>query len=76
MQNLRTLLAAAVVCLGLAACGESSPALTAPESARLSGGHGIGTGHRADSTSTTMVSTADSDSTTLERGGNGLGTGH
>jgi hypothetical protein len=74
MQNLRTLFAAAAVCLGLAACADSSPALTAPESARFSGGNGLGSGHRADST--TMVSTSDSDSTTVERGGHTIGSGH
>ena len=77
MKNLRTLLAACVLSLGLAACGESSSALTAPGGARFDGGSTFGSGHRSDSTTVTGVSTtSNSDSTTTERGGYTAGSGH
>lgn len=72
MKNPRTLLVACTLGLAFAACGDSSPALIAPDGARLDGGHTIGSGHRSDSTTTT---TAESDSTT-QRGGHTIGSGH
>lgn len=74
MKNLRTLLAACTLGLGLAACGGSSPAITAPEGARFDGGYTIGSGHRSDST-TLSTQTTDSDSTVTTRGGHTLGSG-
>jgi len=78
MKTLRTLLAACVLSLGLAACGEPSPVLTAPDGARFDGGHTYGSGHHSDSTtiSDASTATADSDSTTTERGGSTFGSGH
>lgn len=84
MKNLRTLLAAFALGLGLAACGDSSPALLAPEGARLDGGHTIGGGNfvaPTDSTGsapaiTSTTETMAGDSTTTERGGFTIGGGN
>lgn len=71
MKNLRTFLAACTLGLALAACGDSSPGLIAPDTNRLDSGYTLGSGHRSDSTTTT---TTESDSTT-QRGGHTLGSG-
>ena len=76
MKILRTLLAACTLGLALAACGDSSPALIAPDTVRLDGGYTLGSGHRSDSTTTTTSSTTtESDTTSTERGGHTLGSG-
>jgi hypothetical protein len=69
MKTRYTLLAACTLCLGLAACGDSS--LVAPESPRY-GGSTFGSGNRADSATVTTTS----DGTTGERGGHGFGSGN
>ena len=70
-----TLLAASMLCLGLAACGSSSP--LAPEAPRFDGGHTAGSGNRAEET-TTITSTTETtvDSMTVERGGHTAGSGN
>lgn len=71
MKTRCTLLAACMLCLGLAACGDSS--LLTPEGPRFDGGHGFGSGNRADTTTTV---TSSSDTTVVlgaERGGHTIG---
>ncbi|HEX7241179.1 MAG TPA: hypothetical protein VF263_12975 [Longimicrobiaceae bacterium] len=70
MKNRYTLLTAGVLCLGLAACGNSS--LLAPTSPSFDGGHTLGSGNRADGATVTTTS----DGTTVERGGHGFGSGN
>lgn len=64
--------------LGVAACGDSSPVLTAPEGARFDGGSTMGTGNKSDTTSVSVSSTETTDgtSTTTERGGFTIGGGN
>ncbi len=68
MKTRYTLLAACTLCLGLAACGDTS--LLAPASPSHNGST-IGSGNRADSATVTTTS----DGTTGERGGLGFGSG-
>lgn len=74
MKTRCTLLAACMLCLGLAACGDSS--LLAPEAPRFNGST-IGSNNRSD---TTPTATSASDTTvadfTAERGGHTLGSGN
>lgn len=75
MKNRCTLLAACVLCLGLAACGSST--LLTPEGPRYDGGSTIGTGHRTGSTTTVTSSTeTTADESTQERGGFTIGSGN
>lgn len=77
MKNVRALLATVIVGAALAACSDSSPAVTAPAGARFDNGSIFGSGHRtADSTSVTSGGTTASDSTTVDRNGSGFGSGH
>lgn len=75
MKNRCALLATCMLCLGLAACGSSSP--LAPEAPRFDGGHTFGSGNRTQDT-TTVTSTTEPtvDDTTEERGGLGFGSGN
>ena len=69
-----TLLAACMLCLGMAACGDSS--LLTPEGPRFDGGSTIGSGNR---TETTPTPTSTMDTTLVlpaERGGYGIGSGN
>lgn len=70
------LLAASMLCLGMAACDSSS--LVAPEAPRFDGGFTIGSGNRDGST---MAGTAATDTTlapsaTADRGGFTAGSGN
>jgi len=79
MKTLCALLSACVLCLGIAACGESSPTITAPGRASFDGGHTFGGGSKSDSTTVVTSSgemTTESDSTTTERGGHTAGSGN
>jgi hypothetical protein len=69
-----TLLAACMLCLGLAACGDSS--LLAPEGPRFDGGYTFGSGNRADTTTTTTPTTPTATGTSAERGGYTFGSGN
>lgn len=76
MKKWYGLLAASMLCLGVAACGSSS--LVAPEAPRFDGGFGIGSGNRIGST---MAGTAATDTTvdpgaTADRGGHTAGSGN
>ena len=74
MKTRCTLLAACMLCLSLAACGDSS--LVNPEGPLFDGGFGFGSGNRTDPTPT---ATSVSDTTgvlTAERGGHGFGSGN
>lgn len=70
------LLAASVLCIGAAGCGDS--ALVAPEAPGFDGGSTIGTGHRAGSTFavTAATDTTFTPSATAERGGSTFGSGN
>ncbi|HEX7241180.1 MAG TPA: hypothetical protein VF263_12980 [Longimicrobiaceae bacterium] len=72
MKNRYTLLTVGMFCLGLSACGNSS--LLAPESPSFDGGHTIGSGNRADSTTAGTSSTGTI--VDAERGGFGIGSGN
>lgn len=74
MMTRCTLLAACMLCLGLAACGDSS--LIAPEGPRFDGGYTFGGGNRADTTTTATPSTGTTVTTTAERGGYTFGGGN
>ena len=74
MKTRCTLLAACMLCLGLAACGDSS--LLAPEGPRFDGGYTIGGGNRADTTAVTPVTGTTATGTTAERGGYTIGGGN
>lgn len=69
------LLAASVLYLGLAACGD--PLLT-PAGPAFDGGVGFGGGHRSDSTTVTTTSgdSVAEDGTVTAQGGVGFGGGH
>ena len=75
MKNWYALLAACMLCVGLAACGSSS--LLAPEAPRFDGGSTIGSGNSTQDT-TTVTSTTEPtvDDTTTERGGFTIGSGN
>ena len=68
MKNLRTILVAGVVALGLASCAEA-PSVVAPERPRFDGGFTVGGGHRTSADSTTTDGAAG-------RGGFTVGGGH
>ena len=51
MRHLRASLTVAVLTLGLAACGESSSSVVAPDAPSLDGGPTIGSGSRTGTTS-------------------------
>ena len=68
-----TLIVGAVVTL--AACGDTSPAVTAPTSPRLDGGWTAGSGNR-DSDSTTTTTTAEAEQDSTQRGGWTVGSGN
>lgn len=76
MKKWYGLLAASVLCIGVAACGDS--ALVAPEAPRFDGGYTFGSGNRSDSTFSVIAAT----DTTLapraaaERGGHTYGSGN
>jgi len=75
MKKWYGLLAASMLCLGVAACGSSS--LVAPEAPRFDGGHTYGSGNGTGSTVTGTSTTG----TTVggvggDRGGSTIGTGH
>lgn len=75
MKNRCTLLAACMLCLGLAACGSSS--LLTPEGPRYNGGFTIGSGNSTDSTTVVTSSTeTTTEDTTAERGGFTAGSGN
>ena len=76
MKKWYGLLAASVLCMGVAACGDSS--LVAPEAPRFDGGHGFGSGNRTGSTFTvtTAGDTTSAPSVTADRGGFGIGSGN
>jgi len=78
MKTLCVLLAACVLSVAVAACGESSPAITAPDGARFYGGHTAGSGNKSDSTTVASSSgaTTESDSTITARGGSSFGGGN
>lgn len=83
MKTTRALLAACTLGLALAACGDSTGTITAPDRALFDGGGFFGSGHRAgsDTTSTRTAASpteeaADSTTATAERGGFGFGSGH
>ena len=79
MKKLCVLLAVCVLSVGIVACGEPSPALTAPDGAYFDGGYTIGGGYKSDSTTVVISSTettTGSDSTTTERGGHTAGSGN
>lgn len=79
MKNLCVLLSACVLSVGITACGEPSPTLTAPDAARFDGGYTFGGGNKSDSTTVATSSgetTTKSDSTTTERGGHTFGGGN
>lgn len=75
MKTRCTLLAACMLCLGLAACGDSS--LLTPEGPRFDGGHTAGSGNRTDLTPTATSSTETlTDTLYVERGGHTAGSGN
>lgn len=75
MKTRCTLLAACMLCLGLAACGDSS--LLTPEAPSFDGGFTFGSGNRADSTTTVTPPTGTTvTGTTAERGGFTFGSGN
>lgn len=83
MRIPRLLLVTCTLGTALAACGESSADISAPDQALFDGGSGFGSGHRvsSDSTNTGAVpspseKTADDSTVTAERGGSGFGSGH
>ncbi len=68
MKNLRTILVACVLALGLASCTEAPTAVT-PKGPRFDGGFTVGGGHRTSADSITIDGGA-------ERGGFTVGGGH
>ncbi|MEW5927601.1 MAG: hypothetical protein AB1941_08955 [Gemmatimonadota bacterium] len=76
MKKWYGLLAASVLCIGVASCGDSS--LVAPETPRFDGGSTIGTGYRTGSTFTVTAATdtTHTPSATAERGGHTAGSGN
>lgn len=75
MKNRCTLLAACMLCLGLAACGGSP--LLAPEAPRFDGGFTAGSGNRAVDTMSVASPTETTDGGLITtRGGSTIGTGH
>lgn len=76
MKKWYGLLAASMLCLGVAACGNSS--LVAPEAPRLGGGSTIGTGHRNQDTTTVASTTGTTTGGTApaDRGGSTIGSGN
>ena len=76
MKDQLTLMAACVLCLGLAACGSSLP--LAPEAPRFDGGHTLGSGNKYEDTATgtSTTETTVGDDTTEERGGFTAGSGN
>lgn len=75
MKTRCTLLAACMLCLGLAACGDSS--LLTPEAPRFDGGSTAGSGNRTEAmpTATSTTETAAGGGI-VERGGHTIGTGY
>ena len=82
MKNVRAPLATVILGAVLAACSDSSPAVTASARAHFDGGSGFGSGHRISSDGTSTSATTSptemtaSDSITVERNGSGFGSGH
>ena len=64
-----------MLCLGLAACGDSS--LLTPEAPRFDGGYTFGSGNRTGTTTTTTSATDTTVvNTNAERGGYTFGSGN
>lgn len=76
MKKWYGLLAASVLCMGVAGCSDSS--LVAPEAPRFDGGSTFGAGNRTDSTFsvTAATDTTHTPSATAERGGHTAGSGN
>jgi hypothetical protein len=76
MKKWYGLLAASMLCLGVAACGNSS--LVAPEGPRFDGGYTAGSGNRTGSTLsvTAATDTTVAPSAAADRGGHGFGSGN
>jgi hypothetical protein len=74
--NPRRILASALVCAALAACGDN-PSLSVDDvQPSLDGGHTLGSGHRTDTTTTATVLTETAAGDSTARGGHTLGSGH
>lgn len=76
MKKWYGLLAASMLCLGVAACGSSS--LVAPEGPRFDGGYTFGSGNRTGSSTagTAATDTTVDPSATADRGGHTAGSGN
>ena len=74
MKTRCTLLAACMLCLGLAACGDSS--LITPVGPRFDGGSTIGSGNRTDTTTVTAPTGTTVSGAPVERGGSTIGSGN
>lgn len=75
MKSLRACVVAAVTTAFLvAACGERSASVTAPDNASYEGGHTFGGGNRSDSTTTTT--TSSSEGAVANSGGHTFGGGN
>lgn len=76
MKKWYGLLAASMLCLGVAACGNSS--VVAPEAPRFDGGFTAGSGNYTASalTATSVADSTLAPSATAERGGHGFGSGN
>lgn len=60
--------------VSLAACGDSSPAVTAPTNPHLDGGWTMGSGNQRSDTTSFIITTTEQDST--DRGGWTMGSGN
>jgi hypothetical protein len=76
MPSFRTRLAAAATAatIFIAACGESSPGVTASDVPSYDGGHTFGGGHRSDTTTATTTTAAPGEAAV--NGGGTFGGGH
>jgi ABC-type glycerol-3-phosphate transport system substrate-binding protein len=60
----------------VAACGEQSASVTAPDNASYDGGHTFGGGNRSDSTTTTTTTAPSGEGAVVNSGGHTFGGGN